>query len=73
MLSMYLAEQQAQHHAASLDRALAHQERVHRALAHRQRSSTTMKGRYARVIRWLYRHIEAWGNRLGTAPAEEHL
>ncbi len=73
MLNMYLAEQQAQQRAAALERALAHQQRVHLALAIRQQRSTAPQGRAGRMLTWLHRHIEAWGNRLGTAPAEEHL
>ncbi len=73
MLNMYLAEQQAQQHAAEVERDLAHRQRVHLALAIRQQPSTALQGRAGRMLTWLHRHIEAWGNRLGTAPAEEHV
>ncbi len=72
MLSMYLAEQQAQQHPGSLERALAHQERVHLALAHQQRSSADMKEQYARVMIWLHRHMAA-GNYLDSVQAEERV
>jgi hypothetical protein len=73
MLNTYLAEQQAQQHAAAVERALAHQQRVHLALAHQQRSSPTMNGRYARVIRWLRRHTAVWGNHLDSVQAEDRV